>query len=112
MHLFRSEMVGDAHHVGGEVLIELQRAFIVLGIAVAPRVPGGGPEVGREEFDLPRPVAPAAADAVQEEEESAFAGDRYGQARDRPDTNGSQGYSAFAPEIFTARPRLSLSFRM
>jgi hypothetical protein len=50
------------------VLIELQRAFVVLGIAVAARIPGRGPESTGEELDLPRPVAAAAADAVQEEE--------------------------------------------
>ena len=83
-------MLGDAQQVGGEVLVELQRAFVVLGVAVAARVPGGGPEMAREELDLACPVAPAAADAVQEEEQGAFAGDRHGKARRGPDADRFQ----------------------
>ena len=43
----RLEVLGDAQHVPGEI-VELQRALVVLGIAVAARVPGRGLEAVRE----------------------------------------------------------------
>ena len=46
---------------------------------------------------------------MQEEQELAFAGHGKRKARRRADEHGLH-YSAFAPEIFTARARLSLSF--
>ena len=112
MNFRRLEVLDDAHHVGAEVLVELQRPFIVVGVAVAARVPGGGAKALGEEFDLVAPVAPVAADAVQEEQQRPAAGDRDGEPRRRLDEDGVQGYSALAPEIFTARERLSLSFLM
>lgn len=55
---------------------------------------------------------PVPPDAVQEEEQRSLAGDRQREARRRPGEDGFQLYSALAPEIFTARCRLSLSFLM
>jgi hypothetical protein len=75
MQLARLEMIGDAQQVAGEVLLELQRTVIVLGVAVAARVPRRRLEAAREELELARPVAPAAADAMQEENEGTLAGD-------------------------------------
>jgi hypothetical protein len=57
-------------------------------------------------------VRAVAADAVQEHDERAAAGDAQRDARRAGDEDGVQGYSALAPEIFTARARLSLSLRM
>jgi hypothetical protein len=82
-------MLGDAQHVAGEV-VELQRAVVVVGIAVAARVPGSGLEVVREEFDLAGPVAPVAADAVEKEDEGPAAGDRDSETRCRFDENRFQ----------------------
>ena len=55
---------------------------------------------------------PVAADAVEEERERPFARDREREARRAADENRFQAYSARAPEILTARPRLSKSFFM
>jgi hypothetical protein len=78
-------VLGDAQHVAGEV-VELQRAFVVVGVAVAACVPGGGVKpVGGEEIDLAGPVAPVAADAVQKQDQLAMAGDRNRETRGRLD---------------------------
>jgi len=53
-----------------------------------------------------------AADAVQEQDERAAPGDADRDARRTGDENRFQGYSALAPEMRTARARLSLSLRM
>ena len=55
---------------------------------------------------------PVAADAVQEQDERPLARDREREARRSADENRLQAYSALAPEILTARPRLSKSFFM
>jgi hypothetical protein len=57
-------------------------------------------------------MVPVPADAVQEEKQRPLPGDRQREARRGPGEDGFQRYSALAPEIFTARSRLSLSFRM
>ena len=57
-------------------------------------------------------MVPMPADPVQEEHERPSAGDREREARDRPDENRFQCYSALAPEIFTAKPRFSRSDSM
>jgi hypothetical protein len=104
-------VLGDAQHVAGEV-VELQRSLVVVGVAVAARVPRRRAKAPREELDLVAPVAAVAADAVQEQDQLAAAGDGDRESRRRLDKNAFQGYSALAPEIFTARARLSLSLRM
>lgn len=43
--------------------------------------------------------------------ERPAARDRECESRSRSDEDGFQGYSTLAPEIFTARPLLSLSVR-
>jgi hypothetical protein len=60
---------------------ELERALVVVGIAVAARVPGGGAIARGEERELGVPVAAVAADAVQEDEELALARERQREAR-------------------------------
>jgi len=91
-------------------VVELHRPGVIVRVAIAARIPRGRGETLREELDLAAPVVAVAADAVQEEDQRAFAGYGDGDARRRADEDGFQGYSAFAPEIFTARARLSLSF--
>src|SRR6185312_11887638 len=98
----RLEMVGDAQHVAGEVLVELQRTVVVLGVAVATRVPRGRFEAAREELDLAIPVAPVAADAMQQENERSLAGDGDGKARGRPDVDRLQ---ATPPSLRKSSPR-------
>ncbi len=90
----------------------MQSSFVVVGVAVAARVPGGRAKPLREEVKLRRPVRAVAADAVQEYDERPSAGDGYGDARRRAYEERFQDYSALAPEIFTARARLSLSRRI
>jgi hypothetical protein len=102
---------GDAQDVARE-MVELQGALVVVRFAVAARIPCRRGVVLREVFELLAPVAVVAADAVQEEEQRPFARDGDCDARRGTDVDGFQGYSAFAPEIFTARARLSLSFLM
>lgn len=58
------------------------------------------------------PVVPVPADAMEEENERSGAGDREREPGGRADEDGFQRYSAFAPEIFTARARLSESVRI
>ena len=53
-----------------------------------------------------------AAHAVHEQHERPASGDGKRKARRGADEDGFQNYSAFAPEIFTARPRLWKSFLM
>ena len=89
---------------------EVERTCVVFRVAVTARIPGGGPEARGEELDLRVPAVAVAADAVQEEDERAFARERDGELRRRADEDGLQGYSALAPEIFTARARFSESF--
>jgi hypothetical protein len=108
---FGIEVTKDAQQVGGKAM-KIERAFIVVGIAVAARVPGGRGEPAREELDLRVPGAAAAADAVQEKDQRSLARDREREARRCADENRFQAYSALAPEILTARPRLSKSFLM
>jgi hypothetical protein len=73
-------MIEHPHEVGREDR-ELERAFVVVGIAVAARVPGGGAISRGEERELRVPVAAVAADAVQEDEELALARERQREAR-------------------------------
>jgi hypothetical protein len=85
MQLVGLEVLGEAHDIAGE-MVELQRAFVVVRVAVAARIPGGGavPMLG-EELDLAGPVAPVAADAVEKQDQLAMAGDRNRKARCRLD---------------------------
>ena len=62
--------------------------------------------------DLGEPVLPVTADAVQEKHERPLAGDREREARGGTDKDRFQRYSALAPEILTASPRLSRSVFM
>jgi hypothetical protein len=93
-------------------MVELQRPSVIVRVAIAARIPRSGGETLREELDLTAPVVAVAADAVQEQDERALAGYGDGDARRRADEDAFQGYSAFAPEILTARPRLSRSVLM
>jgi hypothetical protein len=102
-------MVEDPDQVGGED-VEIERPVVVLRVAVAARVPCRRSELSREEFDLRVPRAAVAADAVQEDDERSPARDGEGEPRRSADERRFQAYSALAPEIFTARPRLSKSF--
>jgi hypothetical protein len=90
MELACLEVLGDAQDVAGKIL-ELQRAVVVLGIAVAARVAGRGLEAAREELDLATPVTPIAADPVQEKHQLAVAGDGHREPRRRFDENRVQG---------------------
>jgi hypothetical protein len=98
--------IQKAKNVRGEVA-EVQRAFVIVRIAVAARVPGDGGEAAREELELRIPRAPVAADAVQEDDVRSLSRDREREPRRPGDEQRVQAYSALAPEIFTARPRLS-----
>ena len=90
VELARLEVLGDAQDVADEML-ELQRAVVVLGIAVAARVAGRGLEAARKELDLAAPVTPVAADPVQEKHQLAVAGDGHRKPRCRFDENRVQG---------------------
>jgi hypothetical protein len=82
-------VLGDAQHVAGEV-VEMQGFGVVVGVAVAARIPGRGLETLREELDLAGPVAPVAADAVEKEDQGPAAGDRDSETRCRFDENRFQ----------------------
>jgi hypothetical protein len=73
-------MIEHAHEIGRERR-ELQQAFVVVGIAVAARVPGGRAIAQAKERQLRVPVAAVAADAVKEEDELALARERQREAR-------------------------------
>jgi hypothetical protein len=90
VQLRRPEVLDHAQHVAGEVL-EVQRAVVVVGLAVAARVPGHGPVAAREELELAGPVAAVAADAVEKQHQLTLAGDRKRQARRGFDENRVQG---------------------
>ena len=60
-------MIEHAHQIGREDR-ELERAFVVVGLTVAARVPGGGAMSRGEEREPRVPVAAVAADAVEEEQ--------------------------------------------
>src|SRR4051812_8042233 len=112
MHPGLAEEVDRAMHVGGEIL-EPQRALVVVRVAVAARVPCGGPEpVLREKGELVLPMVAVAADPVEEEHERPASRGGHCDARGARNQRGPGRHSALAPEIFTARPRLSLSLRM
>src|SRR5436190_13963976 len=91
---------------------EVERPFVVVGLTVAARVPGSRLVRAGEELHLRIPVLPPAANAMQEDEEFALARHRQGKARRGTDEDRIHRYSAFAPEMRTARARLSLSFLM
>ena len=106
------EVLGDAQHVAGEV-VEVQRPLVVVGFPVAARVPRRRlVALRRKERHLGVPVLPVPADAVQEQDQRAASGDRDREPRRRPDEDRLQGYSALAPEIFTALLLLSESLLM
>jgi hypothetical protein len=63
---------------------------LVVGIAVAARVPGGRAIAPREELELRGPVAAVAAYAVKEEQELALARERQREARRGTDEDGFQ----------------------
>jgi hypothetical protein len=111
MDLFCSELIRHAEDVLREDL-KIQGPRVVLRIAVTARVPGSGFESRGKELELPVPAMAITADAVQEEDERPLARDRDREPRRGADEDGVQGYSAFAPEILTARARLSLSLLM
>ena len=106
-----AQMVQDPDQVAGEGA-EFQRSLVVLGVAVAARVPRRRSEPPRDDLELRVPRAAVAADAVQEDDERSLARDSEGEPRRSADERRFQAYSALAPEIFTARPRLSKSFFM
>lgn len=68
------QMVEHAREIGGEIA-EIERAVVVVGIAIAARVPGGRGELAGEEGDLLVPGTAIAADAVQEKDERPASGD-------------------------------------
>src|SRR6185369_8867321 len=106
------QKIDRPEQVRGEIL-ELERALVVVGIAVAARVPRGGLEsVLRKEGELVLPVVAIAADAVEEQDQRPPSRARHRDARAARNQRGPGRHSAFAPEIFTARARLSLSLRM
>ena len=87
----------------------MQRAVVVVRVTVTARVPCRGLEVPAECGELPVPIVPVAADAMQKKNKRAVALHRERKARRRFDDDDLRAYSNFAPEIFTARSRLSLS---
>jgi hypothetical protein len=87
--LLRAQSRRDAQHVGAEV-IEAERPFVILGIAVAARIRRGDSEVAVKVLELRRPIAPVAADAVQKKDELARARDRDREPRRGFDENGVQ----------------------
>lgn len=107
-----AEKIQGARDIRSEI-VEAQRPLVVLGIAVAARIPGrGGEAVAREERELVLPVVAVAADAVQEKDQRPASFHRHCDSRAARNQGRPGRHSAFAPEIFTARPRLSLSLRM
>jgi hypothetical protein len=80
VRLFLAEVIEHAREIGRERR-ELERTFVVVGIAVAARVPGGDAIARGEERELRAPVAAVAADAVQEDDELALARERQREAR-------------------------------
>jgi len=104
-----AEAVEHPREVGAEVG-ERQRAVVVVGVAVATRVPRGGGEVLAERAQLVVPVLAVTADAVQTHDERPGARNAQRDARRRTDEDGL--HSAFAPESLTARPRASRSVTM
>src|SRR5688572_4811884 len=111
MRLLRLEVVEDPQQILGE-RGEIQGPGVVVRVAVAARIPGRRPETRGEDRQLLVPVMAVAADAVQENHQRPAAVDAQRDARSRADVDRFHGYSALAPEIFTARPRLSLSVLM
>ena len=96
MRLRRAEVVEHAHDVVG-VVGEREGTFIVVAVAVAARVPGDGVEERREGRHLVRPVAPVAADAVQEDDEIALAGVLDGDMRRGADLDdGGRGHAGLS----------------
>src|SRR3989442_14813247 len=72
----------------------MQRAVVIVGIAVAARVPGGGPEMLGEHRQLQIPVAAIAAYSVQEQHQRTRSLDRNREARRRLDEEGFHAYSS------------------
>ena len=70
-----AELIEHPQKIGRERR-KLERSFVVVGIAVAARVPRRRAIPGVKERELRRPVAAVAADAVQEDEELALADER------------------------------------
>src|SRR5688572_10869811 len=82
--LFRAEVHGHAQHVAREI-VEGERPFAIIRIAVAARVGRGDSKLALEVLDLPRPVAAVTADAVKKKDEFAVARDRHREPRRRID---------------------------
>lgn len=74
------EMVEHPHQVV-RVGAEIQRPLVIVAVAIAAGVPGHRMVARRERLHLIAPVAPVAADAVQEDDQFAGAGVLYGDAR-------------------------------
>jgi hypothetical protein len=90
VQLIGLEVIGDPQNVAGKS-VELERAFVVVGVAVAARIPGRGAEPMRgKEGDLAGPIAPVTADAVEKQDQLAMAGDRNRKARCRLDEDRVQ----------------------
>jgi hypothetical protein len=89
VRLFGAEMIEHPREIARE-RGELEWTFVVVGIAVAARVPGGRAISSREELELRGPVAAVAAYAVKEEQELAFARERQREARRGTDADRFQ----------------------
>src|SRR5438105_6731966 len=103
MRLARAEVIEHAQQVFAEDG-EIERSLVVLGLAVAACIPRRRLVARGKLSELRIPVLPPAADAVEEEEQLAFPRDGKRKARRRADEH-SPHYSAFAPEMRTARAR-------
>src|SRR5207237_10640622 len=102
MRAFFSQVFQSTKEISRKI-VELQRTLVVVRIAIAARVPGGGLEaMARKEPELLQPVITVAADAVQEEHERAAPLHRDGDARRAGNEEHFRRHSAFAPEIFPA----------
>jgi len=89
VELFRAEVHGHAQHVAREI-VEGERPFVIIRIAIAARVGRDYAEVALEKFNLSSPVAPVAADAVEKNDKLAIARDRDREPWRRIDVNSVQ----------------------
>ena len=64
------EPVEHPERVAREIA-EIERAFVVVRVAVAARVPGDGMEGATHGFELRGPIRPVATDPVHEEHQGA-----------------------------------------
>ena len=84
------EMVQQPSEVVGEIR-EVERAFVIVGEAVAARIPRDGAKaVGGECRELIAPVRPMAPDAVKKDDDRPFAGGIEGDAGSTGDALGGE----------------------